>query len=43
MVLLAGGYGIAAADALLVSMTLGALNTAASLPGAILMLADERK
>lgn len=42
VVALAGAHGIAAADALLVSVTLGLLNTAASLPGAALLLVHER-
>lgn len=38
IVALAAAHGIPAADALLVSLTLGALNLAASLPGAVLLL-----
>jgi hypothetical protein len=43
VVTLAGTHGVAAPDALLVSVTLGLLNTAASLPGAVLLLLHDRK
>jgi hypothetical protein len=43
VVTLAGTHGVAAADALLVSVTLGLLNTAASLPGAVLLLLHDGK
>jgi hypothetical protein len=43
VVTLAGTQGIAAPDALLVSVTLGLLNTAASLPGAVLLLLHDGK
>ena len=43
VVTLAGTHGVAAPDALLVSVTLGLLNTAASLPGAVLLLLDDGK
>lgn len=42
IVALGAGYGLAAADALLVSLTLGALNLVASLPGAYLLLRAPR-
>ena len=42
IVALGAGYGLVAADALLVSLTLGALNLVASLPGAYLMLRAPR-
>lgn len=42
IVALAAGHGIPQADALLVSLTLGALNMAASLPGAYLLLHQQR-
>jgi hypothetical protein len=41
-VALGAGHGLAAEDALLVSLTLGALNILASLPGAYLLLRDPR-
>jgi hypothetical protein len=40
---LAAGHGIAGADALMVSVTLGLLNIAASLPGAYLVLSGDGK
>ena len=43
VVTLAGTHGVAAPDALVVSLTLGLLNTAASLPGAMLLLVHDRK
>jgi hypothetical protein len=42
IVALAAGHGISGADALVVALTLGVLNVAASLPGAYLMLGDEK-
>jgi hypothetical protein len=42
VVTLAGTHGVAAPDALLVSVTLGLLNTLASLPGAVLLLLHDR-
>lgn len=42
IVALGAGYGLVAADALLVSLTLGALNLIASLPGAYLLLRAPR-
>ncbi|HYL88319.1 MAG TPA: lysylphosphatidylglycerol synthase transmembrane domain-containing protein [Burkholderiales bacterium] len=42
IVALGAGYGLVAADALLVSLTLGALNLVASLPGAYLLLRAPR-
>lgn len=43
IVTLAAAHGIAAADALLVSLTLGALNMAASLPGAYFLMSGDEK
>ncbi len=43
VVALATTMGVSAADALLVSMTLGVLNLIASLPGALLMLQRGRR
>lgn len=43
IVALAGAHGIGAADALVVSLTLGLLNVVASLPGAYLLLAGDVK
>ena len=43
IVTLAGAHGIAAADALVVSLTLGVLNSVASLPGALLLLLHGRR
>jgi glycosyltransferase 2 family protein len=43
IVALAAPLGIAPADALLVSMTIGLLNALASLPGAIVLLQDRRR
>lgn len=42
IVALAAGYGVPQADALLVSLTLGALNVVVSLPGAYLLLYQPR-
>jgi len=39
---LAAGHGISEADALVVSLTLGVLNVVASLPGAYLMISNEK-
>ena len=43
IVALAAAHGIAAADALLVSLTLGVLNVTASLPGAYVLLSSDDK
>jgi uncharacterized membrane protein YbhN (UPF0104 family) len=42
IVALAAGHGISEADALVISLTLGVLNVVASLPGAYLMLGNEK-